>query len=114
MAQSIPISRTCTRGLINRDLNNFAPRVGLAFQIMDKLVLRSGYGIFYGGQENGPFSNPSTGFNPPFFSIESSNTNCGASSANPNAVDCSSSNLTVLSNGFPADSHTDPNTPQSF
>jgi Carboxypeptidase regulatory-like domain/TonB dependent receptor len=116
LAQSIPILRTGSRGLINRDLNNFAPRVGLAYQITDKLVLRTGYGIFYGGQENGPFSNPSTGFNPPFFSIESFNTNCGASSANPGAgqVDCSIPNLNVLANGFPADSLTDPNTPQFF
>ena len=108
---SIPIVRNGTRGLINPDRNNFAPRVGLAFQITDKLVLRSGYGIFYGGQENGPYSNPSPGFNPPFFSIESFNTNCGASSANPNGVDCSIPNLNVLANGFPANSLTDPNTP---
>ena len=114
LAQSIPILRTGSRGLINRDLNNFAPRLGLAYQITDKLVLRSGYGIFYGGQENGPFSNPSTGFNPPFFSIEAFNTNCGASSANPNGVDCSIPNLNVLANGFPATSLTDPNTPQFF
>jgi TonB dependent receptor/Carboxypeptidase regulatory-like domain len=114
LAQSIPILRTGSRGLINRDLNNFAPRVGLAYQITDKLVLRSGYGIFYGGQENGPFSNPSTGFSPPFFSIESFNTNCGASSANPDGMDCSIPNLNVLANGFPATSLTDPNTPQFF
>jgi hypothetical protein len=35
--------------LISPDLNNFAPRVGLAYQITNKLVLRTGYGIFYGG-----------------------------------------------------------------
>ena len=116
LAASIPIFATGSRGLIDRDLNNFAPRIGLAYQITNKLVLRSGYGIFYGGQENGPFSNPSTGFNPPFFSIESFNTNCGASSANPAAgqVDCSIENFNVLANGFPSDSLTDPNTPQLF
>ncbi len=57
-------------GLISPDLNNFAPRVGLAYQMSDKLVFRAGYGVFYGGQENGPFSNPSPGFNPPFLSSE--------------------------------------------
>ena len=51
-------------------MNNFAPRIGLAYQLTDKLVLRSGYGIFYGGQESGPFSNPSPGFNPPFFASQ--------------------------------------------
>jgi hypothetical protein len=29
------------------DLNNFAPRVGIAFAATDKLVLRGGYGVFY-------------------------------------------------------------------
>ncbi len=33
-------------------LTNFAPRVGLAYQITSKLVARGGYGIFYGGFEN--------------------------------------------------------------
>ena len=72
LAASIPVLDTGSRGLINPDLNNFAPRVGFAYQLTNKLVLRSGYGIFYGGQENGPFSNPSPGFNPPFFSINRS------------------------------------------
>ncbi len=31
---------------------NFSPRVGFAYQIGQKLVLRGGYGIFYGGFEN--------------------------------------------------------------
>jgi len=116
LAASIPMFRNGSRGLIGPDLNNFAPRVGLAYQLTDKLVLRSGYGIFYGGQENGPFSNPSPGFSPPFFSIESFNTQCGASSANPGSgqVDCSIPRFNVLANGFPSDSLTDPNTPLLF
>ena len=116
LAASIPILRTGSRGLIEPDRNNFAPRVGFAFQLTNNLVLRSGYGIFYGGQENGPFSNPSPGFSPPFFSIQSFNTNCGASSANPGdgQVDCSIPNFNVMANGFPLDSLTDPNTPQLF
>jgi Carboxypeptidase regulatory-like domain/TonB dependent receptor len=116
LAQSIPIFATGSRGLINPDLNNFAPRVGLAYQINDKLVFRSGYGIFYGGQENGPYSNPSPGFNPPFFSIQSFNVNCGLASANPapGQTDCSIPNFNVLSQGFPANSLSDPNTPLLF
>ena len=116
LAASIPIQRTGVRGLVPPDRNNFAPRVGLAYQLSNKLVLRSGYGIFYGGQENGPFSNPSTGFNPPFFSIESFNTNCGASSANPgaNQIDCSIPGFNVMADGFPLDSLSDPNTPLLF
>ncbi|HJT01797.1 MAG TPA: TonB-dependent receptor [Terriglobales bacterium] len=116
LAQSIPIIRTGSRGLISPDLNNFAPRIGLAYQITDKLVLRTGYGIFYGGQENGPYSNPSPGFNPPFFSIQSFNVNCGLASANPapGQTDCSIPNFNILSQGFPATSLSDPNTPLLF
>ena len=45
------------RSLYNHNLNDFAPRVGFAYAVMPKLVLRGGYGIyyarnFYGG--NGP------------------------------------------------------------
>ena len=108
-------------GLISPDLNNFAPRIGLALQISDKLVLRSGFGIFYGGQENGPFSNPSPGFNPPFLSSEAFNTPCTAPTANPGQTDCSISAvnngglpLNVLSQGFPAQSLSDPNAPELY
>ncbi len=44
-----------SRGLFNTPSNNFMPRVGLAYQIDDKTVLRGGYGLFYGflGQRRG-------------------------------------------------------------
>ena len=35
------------RGLWNTDKKNWAPRLGIAYKITDKLVLRAGYGIFY-------------------------------------------------------------------
>jgi carboxypeptidase family protein/TonB-dependent receptor-like protein len=35
------------RGLVNPDKNNFAPRVGLVYQLDESTVLRGGYGIFY-------------------------------------------------------------------
>jgi Carboxypeptidase regulatory-like domain/TonB dependent receptor len=123
LAASIPIEHG-SRGLINPDLNNFAPRVGFAFRAADKLVIRSGYGIFYGGQENGPYSNPSPGFNPPFFSSESFSTPCGNLAANPafpagNALNCSVAALNIggsntLANGFPATALSNPNTPELY
>jgi hypothetical protein len=122
LGSELNILRNGSPGLINPDLNNFAPRVGFAYQLNDKLVLRSGYGIFYGGQENGPFSNPSPGFNPPFFSSQVFATPCGAASANPAAgqLDCSISAansglpLNILANGFPSNSLSDPNTPSLY
>ena len=35
------------RTMWDQDRNNFAPRVGLAFQLNEKTVFRSGYGIFF-------------------------------------------------------------------
>ena len=120
LAAELPILNNGTRGLISPDRNNFAPRIGFAYQMSDKLVLRGGYGIFYGGQENGPFSNPSPGFNPPFFSSQVFSAPCTAASANPVGIDCSISAansglpLNVLAQGFPANSLSDPNTPSLY
>jgi hypothetical protein len=123
LGASIPIIHG-TRGLIPTDLNNFAPRIGFAFRATDKLVIRSGYGIFYGGQENGPYSNPSPGFNPPFFSSEAFSTPCGNLASNPaypagNALNCSVASLNIngsntLSNGFPATALSNPNAPELY
>jgi len=35
------------RGLVREDKNNFAPRVGAAFRLSEKSVLRGGYGFYY-------------------------------------------------------------------
>ncbi|HSY90564.1 MAG TPA: TonB-dependent receptor, partial [Candidatus Binatus sp.] len=35
------------RGLVHTDNNNFAPRLGFAYKIGDKSVLRGGWGVFY-------------------------------------------------------------------
>jgi hypothetical protein len=113
LASQIALSPTASRGLISPDTNNFAPRIGFAYQLQDKTVLRAGYGVFYGGQENGPYSNPSPGFNPPFFVTQSFNAPCSASSANPalTNLDCSIPGIRFLQNGFPSNSLSDPNTP---
>ena len=124
----IPVNATASRRLISPDDTDFAPRVGLAFKITDKLVLRAGYGIFFGGQESGPFSNPSPGFNPPFFVTQSFNSPCGPAPLFPNANLSDPLNCTVGYNpsapvptssainnfwtgGYPANSLTDPNSP---
>jgi hypothetical protein len=120
IAQYVNISATGSRGLINSDLNNFAPRIGLAWQFAPKTVLRTGYGIFYGGQENGPYSNPSPGFNPPFFTNQSFISPCSAPSANPPTLlnptleDCRVTQIPSLAGGFPANSLVNPNTPIFF
>ena len=49
---NIAIQYTSNRSLVNPDHHEFAPRIGFAYQPTPKIVVRGGYGIFYGGQEN--------------------------------------------------------------
>jgi hypothetical protein len=45
----IKLAYSSTPGLTNTPLNNFGPRVGIAYQVKPKLVVRAGYGLFYAG-----------------------------------------------------------------
>lgn len=47
------------RGVVMPDKNNWAPRIGAAYRIRDKWVIRGGYGLFYLGQSA---VGPNTGF----------------------------------------------------
>src|SRR5262249_40956873 len=40
-----------SRGIINGDHNNLAPRFGFAYKVNPKMVVRGGYGIFFAQQE---------------------------------------------------------------
>jgi hypothetical protein len=78
------------RGNKNADNNNFAPRVGFAYKLTDRWVLRSGFGIFY---------NPTTGIGP-------STGNSGALSYNAvtnitNSIDGGRTPFATMSNPFP-------------
>jgi Carboxypeptidase regulatory-like domain/TonB dependent receptor-like, beta-barrel len=53
------------RGLVRNQKTNFAPRVGAAYQINPKLVVRGGFGIFFNSFENQGYS-PNIGENYPF------------------------------------------------
>jgi hypothetical protein len=54
----------------NKDLNNFGPRVGFAFDTFgnQKFVVRGGFGVFYDRMYNNIFEN--IRFNPPFYADE--------------------------------------------
>jgi hypothetical protein len=61
-----------SRALINADKNNFAPRVGFAYQFGKRTVLRGGYGVYYSPEndaredvltKNYPFNNQQLYFN---------------------------------------------------
>lgn len=61
----LAITNAYGQGLGNSQKNNFAPRLGFAYQVTPKLVARAGFGIFYNGFENRGFS-PNLGENYPF------------------------------------------------
>jgi Carboxypeptidase regulatory-like domain len=131
LASYLPLQATASSGLINPDYNDWAPRFGFAFKMTERLVMRGGYGIFYGGVENGPFSFPSPGFNPPYFVTQSFNSPCGnpvPPQANPayptdlcsigvkfpangGAPDTSLMINNFWTQGYPASSLSDPNNP---
>jgi hypothetical protein len=128
IASFLPIQRNAPPSLINPDYTNFAPRLGAAYKISNKLVLRGGYGIFYGGQESGPFSWPSPGFNPPFYRQQAFSSPCGSPSP-PDANSVDPGNCAIglklqgpappgslminnfWTQGYPASSLSDPNNP---
>ena len=51
--------------MIPWDKTDWSPRVGFAWEAKDRTVVRAGYGIFYGGEEN-QGGNPNRGENAPF------------------------------------------------
>jgi hypothetical protein len=78
------------RSLIHPVKNNFAPRLGFAFQPNERLVLRGGYGIFY--QHDVRIGSESVlGENPPFFFDQSVSQSLGSTTP-----------AFLVSNGFPA------------
>ena len=53
------------KGLTQTQQNNFAPRIGVNYQVNNRLVLRSGFGLFYNSFENQGYG-PNIGENYPF------------------------------------------------
>jgi hypothetical protein len=59
----IALQYSSVPSLLNTPKDDFAPRVGFAYQITPKLVMRAAYGIFYAGFENlGGAPDPSTNY----------------------------------------------------
>jgi hypothetical protein len=62
--QGTTIFATSGNRTIPVDRNNFAPRVGFAYSVNDKLVVRGGAGIYYGMNVATNFQYPGTAFKP--------------------------------------------------
>ena len=93
---NIQLKYSSNRSLINSQKTNFAPRFGFAYQLTSKLVVRGGYGLFYGGAENlGNY--PNLAVNYPY-DVESSYNSAGCGVTNGVPV-CPTNGIT-LENGF--------------
>ncbi|NYF80025.1 TonB-dependent receptor [Granulicella arctica] len=62
---NITVQYTDNRKLIDPQKVNFAPRLGFAYTVNDKTVIRGGFGIFFGGLESVGYY-PNLGVNVPF------------------------------------------------
>ena len=101
----IPVTRGAPASLVPNQKHDFAPRIGIAYNLFNKTVLRAGYGVFYSSYEAGPLSIPNPGNNPPFF--EQSNYNV-LSPLVPNPI------VSNLSQGFPLNALANPSAPGLF
>ena len=75
------------QGLVQTQKNNFAPRVGFAYSIDPKLVVRGGFGISYNAFENQGYG-PNIGENYPFvfnfsYAGQTNGTNIGQQGVSP-------------------------------
>jgi hypothetical protein len=115
LAAILPVNHTASGALIGADHTDFSPRVGLSYSPTKRVVIHSAFGIFYNGDEAGPYSNPSPGFNPPYFISETYAAGCSLPyySTDPNKS-CEAQGISTLANGFPSNALIDPNTPVLF
>lgn len=75
------------RGLVQNQKANIVPRIGFAYQVNPKLVVRGGFGLFYNSFENQGYG-PNIGENYPFvfnfgFSPQTAGSNAGQQSVSP-------------------------------
>jgi len=86
--------------LIPWDKLDIGPRIGIAYNIFPKTVIRAGYGVFYGGEEN-QGGNPNRGESAPFNESPQLNRPAGVSEFQPNPFFAGGSPVTGISTGYP-------------
>ena len=84
----LPVNHNASNTIIPADYTNFSPRIGFAYQISPRLTTQSAFGVFFKRNEDGPYSNPSPGFNPPYFDSQVYVTPCSLPSYNSGAQNC--------------------------
>ena len=101
---------TISRGQVNSylipwDKLDFGPRLGFAYNIKEKTVIRGFYGIFYGGEEN-QGGNPNRGESAPFNESPSFNRPNGFNQFQPDPLLANGSPIKGLAVGFPVNAFT--------
>ncbi len=101
----IPVNRNASETLVPNNYLDFAPRVGFAYNMLQKTVLSGGFGVFFSSFEAGPLSDPNPGLNPPFHRSSTFN---APSLTQPNPK------VSQLSMGFPGTALSNPDTASFF
>ncbi len=86
--------------LIPWDKLDFAPRLGFAYNVVPKTVVRGFYGIFYGGEEN-QGGNPNRGESAPFNESPQLNRPSGVGSFQPDPFFAGGAATGGVSQGYP-------------
>ena len=86
--------------LIPWDKTDIGPRMGFAYNIIPKTVVRGSYGIFYGGEEN-QGGNPNRGESAPFNLSPQLNRPAGVSSFEPDPLFANGNATGGVSVGYP-------------
>jgi hypothetical protein len=86
--------------LIPWDKGDIGPRIGIAWNVLDKTVVRAAYGIFYGGEEQ-QGGNPNRGESAPFNESPQLNRPSGVSSFQPDPFFANGAATGGVSIGYP-------------
>ncbi|MGA2576567.1 MAG: carboxypeptidase-like regulatory domain-containing protein [Bryobacteraceae bacterium] len=98
---NVKVCRGCvSQYLIPWDKHDFGPRLGFAYNIMPKTVIRAAYGIFYGGEEQ-QGGNPSRGESAPFNESPQLNRPSGVSEFEPDPYFANGAPTGGISIGYP-------------
>ncbi len=98
---NVKVCRGCvSQYLIPWDKHDFGPRLGFAYNVMEKTVIRAAYGIFYGGEEQ-QGGNPNRGESAPFNESPQLNRPAGVSEFSPDPYFANGAPTGGITVGYP-------------
>ncbi len=99
---NVKVCRGCvSQYLIPWDTHDFGPRLGFAYNIREKTVIRAAYGIFYGGEEQ-QGGNPNRGESAPFNESPQLNRPAGVSEFEPDPFFANGAPTGGVTIGYPS------------